>query len=371
MNSKRVFCLILLLLISSQVQAELITLTAAGGLFASGVAVFKYVADSAVAPLHYGSDLVYSGFNYLKCHMFECCGEPWIQKGVSNSLREQMNNDLYGQHIAKDIILRSIHAHMEKQNPKKALVLSLHGWTGSGKNYLASMVRRAMYKKDDHSNFAHLFVSTLHFPHPDEVPKYQSQIRSWIYGNISNCERSLFIFDEIDKLPIQLMDAVRPFIDFYERIDTVDPRKSVFLFLSNAAGNTIAKQSLDHYNAGLPREQLTHKEMEEIIKLSAYNEGEGGLKKSELLNRHLIDAFVPFLPLERKHVRMCITDYMKSRGYKITDERVDAIINELTFFPKENPIFSLSGCKPIAQKVDLFYAHELDAFTFHDAHDDL
>jgi hypothetical protein len=70
--------------------------------------------------------------------------------------------------------------------------------------------------------------------------------------------------------------------------------------------------------------------MEELIKLSAYNEGEGGLKKSELVTRHLIDAYVPFLPLERKHVRMCITDYMKSRGYRITDERVDAIVNELS-----------------------------------------
>lgn len=103
-----------------------------------------------------------------------------------------------------------------------------------------------------------------------------------------------------------------------------------WLFFSNAAGNAIAKQTLDHYNNGEPREQITHKEMEEIIKLSAYNEGDGGLKKSELVARHLIDAYVPFLPLERKHVRMCIVDYMKSRGYRITDERVDAIINELT-----------------------------------------
>lgn len=102
-------------------------------------------------------------------------------------LRQQMNNYLYGQHIAKDIVLRSVHAHMEKKyfpsiygwicsifsDPKKALVLSFHGWTGSGKNYLASMVRKAMYKNDDQSSYAHLFVSTLHFPHPNEVSLYQ------------------------------------------------------------------------------------------------------------------------------------------------------------------------------------------------------
>jgi hypothetical protein len=86
---------------------------------------------------------------------------------------------------------------------------------------------------------------------------------------------------------------------------------------------------LEHYNAGLPREKLQHKELEEIILQSAYNEGDGGLKKSELVSRHLIDAFVPFLPLERKHVRLCVLDYMKRRGYRITEERIDAIVNEL------------------------------------------
>lgn len=35
------------------------------------------------------------------------------------------------------------------------------------------MVRRAMYKKDEESAYAHLFVSTLHFPHTDEVSSYQ------------------------------------------------------------------------------------------------------------------------------------------------------------------------------------------------------
>jgi pantothenate kinase-related protein Tda10 len=59
------------------------------------------------------------------------------------------------------------------RSPKKALVLSLNGWTGSGKNYLSSMIRKAMYKKDEQSAYAHLFVSTLHFPHPEELSVYQ------------------------------------------------------------------------------------------------------------------------------------------------------------------------------------------------------
>lgn len=53
--------------------------------------------------------------------------------------------------------------------------------------------------------------------------------------------------------------------------------------------------------------------METIIKDSAYNEGEGGLKMSRLIDRHMIDYFIPFLPLERKHVIMCFKDYLKRK----------------------------------------------------------
>lgn len=51
--------------------------------------------------------------------------------------------------------------------------MSFHGWTGSGKNYLAKMILKAIYKKEMHSEFVHLFVATLHFPHLDEVEEYK------------------------------------------------------------------------------------------------------------------------------------------------------------------------------------------------------
>lgn len=35
----------------------------------------------------------------------------------------------------------------------------------------------------------------------------------------------------MDKMPLQLLDVILPFIDFYDHIGGVDPRKSIFLFL--------------------------------------------------------------------------------------------------------------------------------------------
>jgi hypothetical protein len=33
---------------------------------------------------------------------------------------------------------------------------------------------------------------------------------------VSECPQSLFIFDEIDKMPEGVIDAIKPFIDFHE-----------------------------------------------------------------------------------------------------------------------------------------------------------
>uniref|UniRef100_A0A914L921 Torsin n=2 Tax=Meloidogyne TaxID=189290 RepID=A0A914L921_MELIC len=295
-------------------------------------------------------------YSFAKCKFFECCNSPWINKDVARRLQEEVEERLYGQHIAQKIVINAVRAHISKQNPNKALVLSFHGWTGSGKNYLTQMIAKAVYKKGFKSQFVHFSVATLHFPYPEEINNYKRQLRSWISGNLTQCERSLFIFDEADKLPLQLLDAIVPFVDFYDNVNGIDARKSIFIFLSNGGSNLIAQHALEYYKRGLPREQMTFKELEELMQLSAYNEGEGGLKMSRIISKHLIDYFVPFLPLERRHIIMCFRDYLHSKNIVYTQEQLENLADQLSYFPKDTPIFSTSGCKQIERRADFMYA---------------
>lgn len=50
---------------------------------------------------------------------------------------------------------------------------------------------------------------------------------------------------------------------------------------------------------------------------------------SELISAHLIDHFVPFLPLERRHILLCIRDYMLSHEFTPTNEHITAIADSL------------------------------------------
>ena len=75
----------------------------------------------------------------------------------------------------------------------------------------------------------------------------------------------------------------------------------------------------------------------------------GGLWHSSLIDTHLIDVFVPFLPMEKKHVKMCIRDNLRLKGYPVMDEIVDEIASELQY----KKVYSTSGCKKVDQKVDM------------------
>ena len=81
----------------------------------------------------------------------------------------------------------------------------------------------------------------------------------------------------------------------------------------------------------------------------------GGFWHSSLIDRNLIDYFVPFLPLEYKHLKMCIRVEMQSRGYEVDEDIVSKVAEEMTFFPKEERVFSDKGCKTVFTKLDYYY----------------
>lgn len=59
----------------------------------------------------------------------------------------------------------------------------------------------------------------------------QDQLQSWIRGNVSACARSIFIFDEMDKMHAGLIDAIKPYLDYYDNLDGVSYQKAIFIFL--------------------------------------------------------------------------------------------------------------------------------------------
>lgn len=93
----------------------------------------------------------------------------WTPSG----LKADLDSKLFGQHIASRVILKAVNGFMSNDNPKKPLVLSLHGWAGTGKNYASQLIANNIYKEGMNSKFVHIFTSELHFPHSSQLETYK------------------------------------------------------------------------------------------------------------------------------------------------------------------------------------------------------
>jgi hypothetical protein len=196
---------------------------------------FEELVKSALYPWHNSNCL-----SKECCHpinqnegkgIFEFHKEPWIHYS-SELLEHSLKNEVHGQHLMKDMILKLIRKHLNDDNPKKALVLSFHGWTGGGKNFVSQIVAKSIFRKyreSQKSDFVHHLIAT-HF-HNHTNNEIKNQIKNIVTNGVKKCERSLFIFDEIDKLPPGLIDVIKPFLDYNTFIDGIDYKKSIFIFL--------------------------------------------------------------------------------------------------------------------------------------------
>uniref|UniRef100_A0A8C6SSJ9 Torsin n=1 Tax=Neogobius melanostomus TaxID=47308 RepID=A0A8C6SSJ9_9GOBI len=289
----------------------------------------------------------------IPCYFRECCQPDWISfnpKGLEVDLQQR----LFGQHLASRIILKAVNWFINNDNTKKPLVLSLHGPTGTGKSFVSKMIAQNLYKEGMDSKFVHLLLSTFHFRHVSQIETYRSQLQQWIKGNVSNCERSMFIFDEMDNMPPGLIDSIKPYLDYHHKVDGVSYRKAIFIFLSNAGGQHIVQTALEFWKAGRDREEIKLCDLESALSLSELNDKSSGLWHSSLIEEHLVDFFVPFLPLEHKHVVQCVLAAMEDDGLKPDTSVADQMAGDFIDFPKPERLFSSHGCMKIDSKLPYY-----------------
>ncbi|XP_067128883.1 torsin-1A-like [Centruroides vittatus] len=311
----------------------------------------KYIVNRCFDTIH---DMI--------CDNTECCTDNWIKANFSN-LSIALTSSLHGQHLVKQILLPSIRGHLIDNDPKKALVLSFHGGTGVGKNFVTRLIAENLYAQGMESKYVHLFITTRDFKFDNELNEYKRNLELKIYSSVASCESSLFIFDETDMMPTELINVMKPYVDNYNDIDGINFRRAIFIFLNNIGSEAIENLTHRVWEEDRKRIDITLKDMEPLIvtdlKTKEATNVKVGLYKSSIMENHLIDTFVPFLPLEKEHVKLCIKDDLNSKGHAVDPKVIEEIADELNYFPEGTTKFSKFGCRRISQKVNMKLVDEL------------
>ncbi|XP_026323857.1 torsin-1A-like [Hyposmocoma kahamanoa] len=292
------------------------------------------------------------------CRFTECCNANYIPYDL-DKLKQSLSLKLFGQPLVSEVV-NILKAHKEvvfdenKQN-QKALVLSLHGWTGVGKNYVVTMIAEALYTEGMNSKYVKVFMGNKDFDCTD-LEKSKKALRATVDKIVKNCPRSLIIVDEIHHMCPSVLDALKPMLDHHHAVDGVDYRDSIFIFISNIGGGQIADNLIELYSQGVKRNEVEFHNFEAIIRRHAYYEG--GFEKAAVIAQHLIDYYIPFLPLEQSHVEKCALSEFRLHGvYQPTDEMMADALSVINYGPTEDqPIFANSGCRRFTRHIPFVIA---------------
>ncbi|XP_018579434.1 torsin-1A isoform X2 [Anoplophora glabripennis] len=288
------------------------------------------------------------------CWVAECCDNETIPGDIPK-LRRALNQRVYGQHLVNNVV-DAIAAHWGYHKSQKALTLSFHGWPGSGKNYVSKFIADSLYKYGSKSKYVHHFIGRIHFPLEENAQIYKENLYMWLKGNITKCPKQLFIFDEVDKMPATVLNGIKPMIDYRDMVDGVDYTRSIFIFLSNTGAGLINEHYEQLWHEGKKREDLRQNDFENLISKGAFNE-EGGFHRSDTIKSNLIDHYIPFLPMEERHVVECIKDEFRLRNVDSPSlVHIKEVLEFIEWGPDSSKLFSKTGCKRISAKVAVLVA---------------
>ncbi|XP_077140600.1 torsin-1A-like isoform X4 [Ranitomeya variabilis] len=162
------------------------------------------------------------------------------------ALKKDYQDNVFGQHLVELVVLKAVPDFLNNTNPKKPLVLSFHGWTGGGKNHVSQILVRNIYPGvDKRKKCVQSFDVSYHFSQEENIVK--EKLKQRIYGTVKQCERAIFIFDEMDKMPPGLIDVIKPYLDYYEELDGLSFRKCIFIFLSNTGGEKLTELAMEFW----------------------------------------------------------------------------------------------------------------------------
>jgi hypothetical protein len=113
--------------------------------------------------------------------------------------------------------------------------------------------------------------------------------------------------------------------------------------------------TIDLEEQNIDRKEFNLNKFQSVIQNSFVNEMNKGILNSILFKNHLIDYYVPFMPLKINHIKKCIRSEFEKQNFDYNNRKnLDYVADKMSYESFGNHKISLSGCKRLDMYVRQF-----------------
>ena len=130
----------------------------------------------------------------------------------------------------------------------------------------------------------------------------------------------------------------------------------LIVITSRMASSTINNHVLEHSKDNLENRERINQEnlLEDVL-----DSGTVPLLYSNLVDFSIPVYILPFLPLTREHIRECTKKLYNSKNMVLTPLDTQRMLDQISFFSQDYPIYAKHGCKQVAAKMKTMKSPEL------------
>uniref|UniRef100_UPI00358F4082 torsin-2A-like n=1 Tax=Myxine glutinosa TaxID=7769 RepID=UPI00358F4082 len=263
-------------------------------------------------------------------------------------LKQFLAHRLHGQPLAQTALAKAAQSFVGCDGDRtSAIVLALHGGSGTGKSYAARLLAEQLYWRGAASSCIRIII-------PEQLTtatRNSSAQVQWVYlqsvlqNGVWACKHTLFILEEIEEMSRELLCLL--FTLLRDPVRGAFYRKSLFLLISTVGDDYIWKATLEALEAGRSREEISIEQLERIIEETAGYTCEFDKRKGI----GSIPNVVPFLPLEHHHVALCACDHLLNHGTLPNTQSSLHVADSIVSKSCRGPTLARFGCKNVPGQI--------------------
>lgn len=190
----------------------------------------------------------------------------------------------------------------------------------------------------------HTLLAPLHLAH-----QASSALDDLVAITSRSCGYNLVILDDIDPGDPNTNRLLERFLVSLASSDENKSNGTLVVATTNTGGSIINKFMLENSKMLKQREKVTGGEVREHLKEQKVEIP----LVTTLADYNIPVKVIPFLPLTREHVRLCVAREVTRHHATLSNKDLNNILDQVQFFSQDLPIFAKTGCKQIAARVNI------------------